>query len=115
MIQQTVQSLAEEEMQSDLRFGESFVRNRIDRGAGPLRVKAEMMARGLDDEVIEQSLSDYKEWWRDLAVEVYQKRYKGSPPEDNHEKTKRMAFLQSRGFTADQIRYAVSQSSDESE
>ncbi|MBN1377947.1 MAG: regulatory protein RecX [Gammaproteobacteria bacterium] len=107
LIQEAVTALAKEGMQSDTRFAESFVRNRVDRGAGPLRVKAEMLARGLDDEIMEAALMQYKDWWKDLALEVYKKRYADNAPADYTEKTKRMAFLQSRGFTAEQIQYAV--------
>lgn len=113
IIYKVVDALAEEGMQSDARFAETFVRNRIDRGAGPLRIRAEMMARGCDDEIIEDTLKHFSEWWKDLAVEVYQKRYgKESEPEDFQEKSKRMHFLQSRGFTSEQIQYALDNSSE---
>ena len=107
IIQETVATLANEGMQSDTRFAEVFVRNRVDRGAGPLRVKAEMLTRGLDDETIESSLTQFKDWWQDLALEVYKKRYGDSVPDDHAEKAKRMAFLRSRGFTTEQINYAI--------
>ncbi len=106
-LQEVIDKLTEEGMQSDPRFAEAFVRNRVDRGTGPLRIKAEMLTRGLDDEIMEVSLEQYKDWWKDLALEVYQKRYGEKPVADYEEKAKRMAFLQSRGFTAEQIRYAV--------
>lgn len=107
LIQETVAALAKEGMQSDSRFAESFVRNRVDRGAGPLRVQAEMLTRGLDDEVMNAALMEYKDWWKDLALEVYKKRYGDEAPADYAEKAKRMAFLQSRGFTVEQINYAI--------
>ena len=107
LIQETIDKLTEEGMQSDTRFAESFVRNRVDRGAGPLRVKAEMLARGLDDEIMQTALDQFKDWWKDLAAEAYQKRYGDDPIADYKDKTKRMAFLQSRGFTSEQINYAV--------
>jgi regulatory protein len=107
LIQEIVAALAKEGMQSDTRFAESFVRNRVDRGAGPIRVKAEMLTRGLDDEIMEAALTQYKDWWKDLALEVYKKRYGEGAPADYAEKAKRMAFLQSRGFTVEQIHYAL--------
>lgn len=102
-----VEALAEEGMQSDARFAESFVRTRIERGAGPLRVRSELMARGLDDDVIDAALAEYKGQWKDLARDVYVKRYGEQAPADYQERAKRMNFLQSRGFTAEQIHYAV--------
>ena len=113
IINKVVDVLAEEGMQSDVRFAESFVRNRIDRGSGPMRVRAELMTRGLDDETIGAAMAIYKEWWQDLALEVYEKRYGAEgPAPDFAEKTKRMSFLQSRGFTTEQIRNALDSKED---
>jgi SOS response regulatory protein OraA/RecX len=53
-------------------------------------------------------LAEFKDWWKDLALEVYKKRYGSEVPDDYQEKTKRMAFLRGRGFTAEQINYALS-------
>jgi regulatory protein len=107
IITQVVDALTEEGIQSDVKFAESFVRSRIDRGTGPVRVRAELTVRGVDDDVIEAALAEYEDWWRDLAVEVYQKRYHGKPPENFNDKARRANFLQSRGFTHEQIRYAL--------
>jgi regulatory protein len=52
IITTVVEQLTEEGMQSETRFAESFVRSRIDRGVGPLRIRAELMERGVDDEVV---------------------------------------------------------------
>ncbi len=112
LVQEAIDKLSDEGMQSDTRFAESFVRNRVDRGAGPLRVKAELLARGLDDETMESALEQFKDWWKDLAAEAYSKRYGDEPVVDYKDKTKRMSFLQSRGFTAEQINYAVDSKKD---
>jgi regulatory protein len=108
IITQVVDQLAEEGMQSDTRFAESFVRSRVDRGRGPLRIRAELIERGLEDEIIAEALLQYEDWWRDLALEAYSKRYgEIAVSSDIEERSKRSGFLQRRGFTADQIRYAI--------
>lgn len=107
IITQVVDTLIEEGVQSDVKFAEFFVRSRIDRGAGPMRIRAELTVRGLEQDVIEASLAEYEDWWGDLAVEVYQKRYRGEPLRDFNDKARRANFLQSRGFTHEQIRYAL--------
>lgn len=110
IITQVVDQLAAEGMQSDTRFAESFVRSRIDRGRGPLRIRAELIERGIEDDLIAEALLQYEDWWRDLALEAYNKRYgENMPLEDIEERLKRSGFLQRRGFTADQIRYAIEQ------
>lgn len=108
IITQVVDQLAAEGMQSDARFAESFVRSRIDRGRGPLRIRAELIERGIEDDLIAEALLQYEDWWRDLALEAYNKRYgENTPSGDIEERSKRSMFLQRRGFTADQIRYAI--------
>lgn len=89
------------------------MRSRIDRGAGPVRIRAELTVRGVEDEVIETALTEYEDWWKDLAVEVYQKRYHGESPENFNDKARRANFLQSRGFTHEQIRYAIEHADQE--
>jgi regulatory protein len=108
IITQVVDQLAAEGMQSDARFAETFVRSRVDRGRGPLRIRAELIERGLEDDLIAEALLQYDDWWRDLALEAYNKRYgENTPLGDIEERSKRSMFLQRRGFTADQIRYAI--------
>jgi regulatory protein len=108
IITQVIDQLAAESMQSDTRFAETFVRSRIDRGRGPLRIRAELIERGIEDDLIAETLLQYEDWWRDLALEAYNKRYGGNTASgDFEERSKRSMFLQRRGFTADQIRYAI--------
>jgi regulatory protein len=108
IITQVVDQLAAEGMQSDARFAEAFVRSRIERGRGPLRIRAELIERGLEDGLIAEALLQYEDWWRDLALEACNKRYgENTPSVDFDERSRRSMFLQRRGFTADQIRYAI--------
>ena len=76
-----------------------------------MRIRAELTVRGVDSEIIDKAMADYQDWWRDLAVEVYQKRYRNKPPKDFEEKAKRANFLQNRGFTHEHIQYALDYSS----
>ncbi len=104
--------LVEEGMLCDGRFADAFTRARIDRGAGPIRVRAELIARGVAAELIDKALEQYQDWWNDLALEVYQKRYqKEEAPLEYEQLAKRANFLKNRGFTADQIRYVLTQNS----
>lgn len=115
IITQVIDALTEEGIQSDVKFAEFFVRSRIDRGAGPVRIRAELTVRGVEQAVIEASLAEYEDWWGDLAVEVYQKRYRGEPPGDFNDKARRANFLQGRGFTHEQIRYALEHAPEHSD
>ena len=58
-----VDSLRERGLQSDQRFAESYLSSRTERGYGPLRVKAELAKKGVDDEVIDGLVDSNDEYW----------------------------------------------------
>lgn len=99
--------LAEEGLQSDRRFVESFVQSRIDQGKGPVRIHAELgergVASGLTDEVVEDAHED----WCRLARQIRVKKFGRELPVDFKDKARQMRFLQYRGFEPDHIQAAV--------
>jgi SOS response regulatory protein OraA/RecX len=48
---------------SDRRYAESLVRNRVERGYGPLKITHELRAKGVDDAVIEEVLEHDEAVW----------------------------------------------------
>ena len=112
VIRETLAELVDEGMQSDDRFAEAFVRMKVHRGNGPIRIQAELLKRGISDKIIRESLQHYADWWKDLASEAYIKRFPDDTPDELavlSERAKRSRFLQQRGFTPDQIRHALEQ------
>jgi len=103
-----VEKLAQEGLQSDRRFVESFVQSRISQGKGPLRIHADLgqrgIAAGLVDEVLEQTGED----WYALAREARVKKFGRPLPAEFRDKARQMRFLQYRGFEPDQVQAAVS-------
>ena len=104
-------ALAEQGLQSDTRFAESFIRSRIFRGQGVRRIESELRQRGVDSatyaaalaEVVAQEEVD----WFELACEALSRRF-STPGDSPKERAKRERFLANRGFDFDQIRYALS-------
>ncbi len=103
-----LQQLAEEGLQSDRRFVESFVQSRINQGKGPLRIHADLGQRGVDPGLIDDVLGAAGEDWFALARSARQKKFGRSPPTDFRDKARQMRFLQYRGFEPDQVQAAVS-------
>lgn len=93
------------------RFAEAFVRSRVERGQGPLRLRSEMRQRGLADALIDQAVEDYRQEhhidWRDLARQVRIRRFGDEVPKQRREIQRQAQFLQRRGFTAEQIGAAI--------
>ena len=94
--------MSQEGLQSDARFAESYVRSRVEKGYGALRIRQELKLRGV--EVEDQSVM--AAWdFESLIEKVYAKKYGLSPPGSVVERASRELFLRQRGFDNDQIRH----------
>lgn len=60
--------------QSDQRFAEVFVRQRVERGYGPLRIEYELRERGISPSLAREVLSEYAERWVDVARDALARR-----------------------------------------
>jgi regulatory protein len=95
--ERTVQQLAEEGLQSDRRFIEVFIRSRVEKGQGPLLLRAELRARGIDETLIREQLVYDEDFWIDVASTTAMKRFRNLP--ENRETWAAQArFLARRGF-----------------
>ena len=99
--------LAEEGLQSDRRFVESFVQSRINQGKGPVRIRAELGERGIASGLVDRAIDDAHEDWHSLAREIRVKKFGRELPDDFQDKARQMRFLQYRGFERDHIQAAV--------
>jgi regulatory protein len=95
------------DIQSDLRFADAKVRHGAYKGQGPVRIKQECLQLGLAENIVEQAFRDNDIDWFELAKEVKVKKYKNDKPIDLKNKYKQMRFLQYRGFSHEQIHYAL--------
>jgi regulatory protein len=99
--------LRDENLQSDQRFTESFVRSRISQGKGPVRIRQELKERNVPPAIIVDALEEAGEDWFARAVEVRVKKFGADIPPDFTEKARQMRFLQYRGFEQEHIQSAV--------
>jgi regulatory protein len=99
VIVEQIQRLTEENLQSDERFVESFINGRKTQGKGPLRIRQELEQRRVSSELIEAYLDESDEQWLELARQVYQRKYGSADAVAYQEKSKRLRFMQYRGFS----------------
>lgn len=109
-IAETLDRLADDGLQSDARFAEIFVRSRIARGQGPIKIRAELSERGLDRDLVRAALDDAQASeeidWFALACATLARRFSG-PGDTPRERARRERFLAGRGFDFDQVRHAL--------
>jgi len=85
---------------SDLRFAEGFLRNRIDKGHGPLRIRADLAQKGVSPALIDRVMESEAVDWIDVARTRIRKRFKAGPV-DARERARRYRHLHAQGFPAD--------------
>ena len=97
IIDSAITQLAEQNYQSDERFAEAFILMRFNQGKGPVKIASELKLRGISS----FNLSDFD--WFNSAKEVKKKKFGDIVSSDFKEQAKQKRFLQSRGFSLDQI------------
>lgn len=102
-VDEQLQNLEQENLLSDRRFTESYVNFRSKKGFGPLRIEQELKEKGISSE-LQQEYLDNKDYWRNIAKEVREKRFGSTVPKDYKDKAKQLRFLQYRGFGHEQLR-----------
>ena len=108
-IPEVLERLIEENLQSDHRFIEAFIRSRISRGQGEARIRLELKQRGANLALVSQLIAEADVDWYELALQTATSKFGQTKPVDAKEKAKRMRFLQYRGYNFDQINYALKQ------
>lgn len=103
LIDELLDKLSAEGLQSDARFAESFVQQRYDKGQGPLKIKQELNQRGIDSGLIADCMNAEQLDWLALAEQTRVKKFGSDVPRDYQNKAKQSRFLYSRGFTSEQI------------
>lgn len=97
IIDSTITQLTEQNYQSDERFAEAFILMRFNQGKGPVKIASELKLRGISS----FNLSDFD--WFKSAKEIRKKKFGDPDSSDFKEQAKQKRFLQSRGFSLDQI------------
>ena len=107
LIPEVLDQLAADNLQSDHRFVEAFIRSRVSRGQGCTRIRLDLKSRGADSTLVNQLLDEAEVDWFELAKITAQQKFGDNCQVDAKEKAKRIRFLQYRGFSFDQINYAL--------
>lgn len=94
-----LRKLVKENLQSDERFAENFVRVRANHGFGPIRIALELRDRGVAEDIINKFVDKNNDKWQKLAMQIKEKKF-------GKEKwnIKQARFLQYKGFTNEQIK-----------
>lgn len=99
-IQRELEKLKEQNLQSDKRFAESFVRHRKSKGFGYLHIREDLRRRFVSETLINQTLLDDDQDWLEMMLVIIAKRFPHCQTlkygSKDHQKMER--FFRTRGF-----------------
>lgn len=104
LVAEVLTEYAQKGWQSDERFAEQFVRAKVERGQGRIKVEYELKQHNIA-QVLCADLLDAVDW-RAVADAVYQRKYDAQAM-DAKERAKRQRFLLQRGFSFDDINAVI--------
>ena len=104
LIDGVLDDLERQQLLSDERFAEQYLEQRMRRGFGPLRIRAELEQRGVADPVIAAALQRAHPDWEGLLVEAAARKFGEQPGFDLRDLARRGRFLEQRGFPISLIR-----------
>lgn len=106
LIEAVLVELCRDNLQSDQRFTENYIRSRVEHGFGPHRIAAELRERGVSTELIITCLKQ-EDQWDSQVIKARNKRFGQVIPSSLKERNQQIRFLQYRGFTQEQINHAL--------
>ena len=72
---EVLESLRENGAQSDERFAAALARRRVERGYGPLYIRAELKNRQVDEGLAEDALNQPSAYWLEVAARALAKKF----------------------------------------
>ena len=101
LITSVLDQLVNDNLLSDERFAEAYVRSRVAKGYGPQRVSQELQLRGVDESIIETIVAEQE--WLPCLRQLWKKRWSNPVVENLEERAKRWRFIQYRGYSWEQF------------
>lgn len=106
VVEDVVADLADEGLQSDLRFVQAYARSRVSRGFGAAGIVYELKGRGVASAIIDLALAEAEIDWEKTAYGALEKKFGGSQYNADLQ-SKMRRYLYNRGFEAEQASAAV--------
>ena len=103
LLNQEIDKLANEGLQSDERFSEAYIRSKTQAGYGPVKIKMELAQKGISNNFLDKKFSELKINWEEEIHELLLRKFPKTKYNFGEEKIKAKAinFLQRRGFDFD--------------
>ena len=102
-----IDKLSDQNLQSDERFSESYIRSRYNSGFGPSRIKYDLSKRRVAESIINDAFREIDLNWVEKLKKENIKKYGNENPKNMQELSKRIKFFVQRGFDKEMIRKII--------
>ena len=102
-----IDKLSDQNLQSDERFSESYIRSRYNSGFGPSRIKYDLSKRRVAESIINDAFIEIDLNWVEKLKKENIKKYGNENPKNMQELSKRIKFFVQRGFDKEMIRKII--------
>jgi len=106
-IDSILDKLENENLLSDQRFTEMYIRGRVAKSIGPIRIISELRQKGVDASLAELVLADLGMEWCAALKALSLQKYGETAAQDDKERAKRIRFFQYKGYPPELIREVV--------
>ena len=102
-ILRAIEALQADNLQSDTRFAESFINQRVNAGYGPIKIRHELRQKGVAEELFNPILEHFDGEWQELMLQQRIRKFGAEIPDEYAQKMKQARFLQNRGFSPESV------------
>ena len=96
-------TLSEENLQSDERFAESYTRSRSLKGFGPEKISFELKSKGINENLVDKMVYSDEINWMEIIRSEYEKKFNLHNNFSDEDINRAKKFLLQRGFNFEQI------------
>src|SRR5699024_3860764 len=107
-VEVTLDRLEAEGALSEARFVEQLVRTRLRQGYGPLRIRRDLAAKGVDPGAADAEMPFDDDEWTSRAEVARSRRFGANRPQTQVDRARQARFLERRGFAAAHIARVLS-------
>jgi regulatory protein len=104
VVEEVLRSLEKQGLLSDERFTEQYINVLRRKGFGPVRIRALLRERGINDTMISEWVDHREDEWRHLMIQTARREFGDSKGGDFSQKSKIARFLEYRGYPEFMIR-----------
>lgn len=107
LVEKVLKQLVEDGYQSDKRYAEIYVRQKIESGQGAIKITFDLKRKGVDERLIKNCLASQESDPKRQALEYLRRKFGAEVARDQKEKAKWMRHMAGRGFGFDEISFAI--------